>query len=248
MTKHCQHCNTDFVNQSTLTRHNNTKHADKIPAFIHHEHRCLICGTKFGRKDALRRHNLSTHTLDQKKRCQFCQVNFRRDYFPRHESTCARKYWAKFCRNADLTKGVRDDQSDEISRRQPIRREMSLDAPLFLAKAGDKGLRVVHEIDIDTRLASRAFDFVYVHCGETGDLESLSEAITAGFRHSVPIKPPEGLGVHRINHQFHKLFWLATSVGEYVCGETDINDEDNNRDTLLNCTRCRSRGRLARLR
>lgn len=114
---------------------------------------------------------------------------------------------------------------------------MSSDAPLVLAKAGDKGLRVVHDIDIDTRLASRAFDFVFVHCAETGHFESLSEAITSSFRHSVPIKPPEGLGVPH-TYPLDNLFWLATRVGEYVCGERDLNDEDYYGNILLDhvCT------------
>jgi ankyrin repeat protein len=164
------------------------------------------------------------------ERCQFCLEHFRKDYSAQHESRCARKYWAKFCRNASLTNGIRDDESDEVSRRPSVRRDMSTDAqPVPVT---ENGLRMVHEIDVDTQLASRAFNFVFQHCWNTGDVDSCLEAITISFRYGVPIdiEVPE-----EPSHcdQFIDVFWLAFRVGDYVRGKRNISDPDPQGDTLM---------------
>jgi hypothetical protein len=215
MLKHCQQCDRDFHNPSSLKRHAIAKHTP-----IRHEHQCSSCDAKFARKDALQRHISSRHKRDLMEQCQFCLEPFRKDYSARHEPRCARKYWAKFCRSAELTKEIRDERSNEINRRPPVQRDKSPDAEPIPAVGND--LRIVHEIDIDPRLASRAFDFVFQHCWDTGDVDSCLEAIAISFRHSVPIK-------FRSLHPggpFYYVSWLAIRVAACVRGDTGINEAD----------------------
>ena len=217
MTERCSHCNKEFVNSSTRNRHEIAIHTS-----VRHEHRCTTCGTEFARKDALRRHTRTKHTHELMQRCQFCLEDFRKDYFARHESRCAIKYWTKVCRNAELTNEIQDDQSIEINGRLPVRRDMSSDPQLDPA-SGNR-LRVVHEIDINVRLASEAFNVAFRHYWKTENIESCLEAITASFRLSVPIKSdPRGFS---FSDPFYDLSLLAQDVGEYIRGERDINDLD----------------------
>jgi ankyrin repeat protein len=211
--KHCEHCNKDFATPSSLTRHNNSKHTNQNPALARHEHRCPSCDARFARNETLQRHIRSKHTLELMERCQFCLKNFRKDYFAPHESRCARKYWAKVCSNAKLTREIQDDQSKEINRRPPVRQNVFPDA--------EHGLRVVHEMNVDNYLASRAFKFVFQHFYGISDVESCLEAIAMIFCHSIPIKMciPE-----QHPDPLKDLYWLAVRVEEYIRGDRDIND------------------------
>lgn len=230
----CKHCGKGFATPSSRKRHEKAQHTEKTTS-LDHKHPCPRCSARFARKETLQRHIGSKHTLKLMVRCQFCLENFRKDYFDRHESTCAKKYWANVCRIAELTKEIRPDRSNETNLRPPARRRILPDVePIPVA---DKGLRVVREIDVDMRLASRAFDFVFFHCAETGDVDSCLEAITASFRHNIPIKradPAEPLG----NATFWDLSSLAQDIGEYVRGERDINDRDVEGSTIMDlaCT------------
>jgi ankyrin repeat protein len=216
MTRHCPHCDEEFVNSSTLKRHNIAMHTEVRP-----QHRCTTCSTIYARKDALRRHTRTKHTQEQTGmiRCQFCQGNSRKDYFTRHEPTCARKYWVKVCRIAELTKEIRPDRSNETNLHPPVRWNILPDAEPD--SAADKGLRVVREIDIDTRLATKAFNHVFRHSMDTEDVTSCLEAIATSFRHNIPIKLGQSLLLQ--DDPWENLFWLAISVGEYARGEADIN-------------------------
>jgi ankyrin repeat protein len=225
----CKHCGKGFATPSSRKRHEKAQHTEKTTS-LDHKHPCPRCNARFPRNETLQRHIGSKHTLELMVRCQFCLENFRKDYFDRHESTCAKKYWANVCRIAELTKEIRPDRSNETNLCPPARRRILPDVePIPVA---DKGLRVVREIDVDMRLASRAFDFVFFHCAETGDVDSCLEAITASFRHNVPIKradPAEPLG----NATFYELSSLAQDIGKYVRGERDINDRDVEGSTIM---------------
>jgi ankyrin repeat protein len=226
--KHCQHCNKDFATPSSLKRHIIAKHADETSAVIRHVHRCPSCNINFARNETLQRHIGSKHTRELMKTCQFCQENFRDDYFFDHESTCARRYWAKFCRNASLIKRVRNDQSDEINRRPW---ELSID--VRPVPATENGLRVVHEINIDLRLASKAFTSTYMHFLGNGSFDSCLEAITISFRHGVLIDPWCQDEPPPQCRSFHDVNWLALNVGCYVRGYRNINDPDPRGYTLM---------------
>jgi ankyrin repeat protein len=222
--KHCEHCNKDFATPSSLTRHNNSKHTNQNPALARHEHRCPSCDARFARNETLQRHIRSRHTLELMERCQFCLENFRKDYFAWHESRCARKYWTKVCSNAKLTREIQDDQSKEINRRPPVRQNVFPDA--------EHGLRVVHEVNVDNYLASRAFKFVFQHFYGIRDVESCLEAIALSFCHSIPIKTciPE-----QYPDPLKDFYRLAVSVEEYVRGDRNINDPDVYGVTLMDC-------------
>jgi ankyrin repeat protein len=216
MVEHCQHCNKQFVNPSTLKRHNIAIHTG-----VRHEHRCTSCGTKFAREDALRRHTRTKHTLELMERCQFCLENFRKDYFARHKSRCGRKYWAKVCNHTSLTNQIQGGHLND-SNGSAVWRNISPDAEPV--PATESSLRVVREIDIDVRLASEAFDVLFLHCWNTENIESCLEAITTSLRLSVPINtdspdydeiPP--------GDEFNFLAFLAHSSGEVVRGERDTN-------------------------
>jgi ankyrin repeat protein len=220
--KHCQHCKKDFATPSSLKRHIIAKHAETIPALVRHEHRCTSCDAGFARNETLQRHVRSKHTLELMERCQFCLENFRKDYFARHKSRCATKYWAKVCGNAELTKEIQDGQSTEINGHLPVRRDMSPDAQLIPA-TGSR-LRVVHEIFINVRLASEAFNVAFRHYWKAGNIESCLEAITASLRLSVPIKPdPREFALF---YPFFRSSFLAEAIGRYVRGENDVNLAD----------------------
>jgi ankyrin repeat protein len=162
------------------------------------------------------------------ERCQFCLEHFRKDYSAQHEPRCAKKYWDKVCRNAELTKESRYNQSSEINRCPPVRRDTSPDADPIPATRN--GLRVVHEIDIDTRLASMAFKSVFLHFWGTGDVDFCLEAIAISFRHRVPIELPRPA----LDVPFHNVFWLAVNVANYhVLGDEKINDLDPRGLTLM---------------
>jgi hypothetical protein len=217
MTERCQHCNKQFVNPSTLKRHNIAIHTG-----VRHEHRCTSCGTKFAREDALRRHTRTKHTLELMERCQFCLENFRKDYFARHKSRCGRKYWAKVCNHASLTNQIQGGHSND-SNGSAVWRNMSPDAEPV--PATESNLRVVREIDIDVRLASEAFDVLFLHCWNTENIESCLEAITASLRLSVPIQPLSNAPDDSpLFDPFRGLFFLARHIGEVVRGERGIND------------------------
>jgi hypothetical protein len=228
MRKHCQQCDREFHNPSSLKRHVIAKHTP-----IRHEHQCSSCDVKFARKDALQRHISSKHKRDSMERCQFCLGHFRKDYSAQHEPRCARKYWAKFCRNASLTNGIRDDQSNEINRRPLVLRDISPDAEPIPAVGN--GLRVVHEIDIDTRLASRAFKLMFQHFWEKGDDDSCLEAIAIAFCHGVPIFPPDLKESDKLPlpDPFQDVFWLVLNVGRHVRGGMNIIDPDTRQYTLM---------------
>jgi ankyrin repeat protein len=227
MVNHCKHCNRNFATPSSLKRHDKTQHTDKTG----HKHSCPRCNAKFARNETLSRHFHSKHTLELMERCQFCLEHFREDYSARHEYTCAKKYWAKFCRNASLTKVIRDDQPNEINRRPPVRRNMSPDAEPIPAVGN--GLPVVHEIDVDTRLASSAFNFMFGHLMDTGSVDSCLEAIAISFRHNVPIHLCWGQEEPPRCDPSDDIFWLALNVGHYVCGDKNINDPDPSGYTLM---------------
>ena len=231
--KHCQHCNKDFATPSSLTRHNIAKHPGKTSAAVRHDHRCSSCNAKFARNETLQRHIRSKHTLELMKQCQFCLENFRDDYFDRHQSSCAKKYWAKVCNNASLTNQIQSGRSIDFS--GPAARLNTFpDAQPI--PAAENCLRVVHEIDINVRLVLEAFDLVFLHCRKTGDVDSCLEAITASFRLSIPIKPRiREVYVYDI---FVNMFWLAQRLGEYVRGERKLNDGDVNGDTLMDLACC----------
>ncbi|KAM0690741.1 hypothetical protein Q7P36_009510 [Cladosporium allicinum] len=241
---HCQDCKKDFATPSSLKRHNLAIHADKTPALVRHEHRCRDCNATFPRRETLRRHIGSKHTRELMKRCQFCLENFRDDYFDRHQSKCARKYWAKVCNNASLTNQIQSGQSIDFSR--PAARPSTFPDAQPIS-AAENSLRVVHEIDINVRLALEAFDLMFLHCRKTGDVDSCLEAITASFRLIVPIEPHirdfHILDFHirdlSIYEPFLNLLWLAQDIGEYVRGKRNINDEDKEGQTLMDLA-CRA--------
>jgi ankyrin repeat protein len=89
---------------------------------------------------------------------------------------------------------------------------------------------VVHEMNVDNYLASRAFKFVFQHFYGISDVESCLEAIVMSFCHSIPIKMciPE-----QHPDTLEDLYWLAVRVEEYVRGDRDINDFDVYGVTLM---------------
>lgn len=102
---------------------------------------------------------------------------------------------------------------------------MSPDAQLIPLTGNS--LRVVHEINFDTHLASQTFSLVFLHCWNTGNIESCLEAITASLRLSVPIHPQLlDSDVFPLGDPFEFLSDLAHSIGEVVRGERDINGGD----------------------
>jgi hypothetical protein len=161
-------------------------------------------------------------------RCQFCLENFREDYFALHETRCGRRYWVQVCKNAKLTELIQDDQSNEINM-LAVRRDTSPNSqPVY---APEDELRILYEIDIDMRLASKAFDLVFLHCWKTRNIESCQEAIAASFLMGIPIgtqhlETPE-------HDLFYYLFLLAKSIGRWIRGETNINDDDFYGNTVL---------------
>lgn len=226
--KQCKHCNKNLANASSLTRHVIAKHPDKTTS-PPREHACPHCNAKFPRNETLQRHIGSKHTQERMERCQFCLKNFRKDYFAQHESGCARKYWTTICRNADLTtnqnQGFQSNGVDGPS----VQRDLSPDVQLV--PATENSLCVVHEININTRLASKAFNIALDHCEEPGGVEWCLEALTASFCHGIPIEPhPRNISWFG---QVNALFRLAESVGECIRGEVDISDEDEDGYTLL---------------
>lgn len=226
MTRHCQHCDKEFATPSSLKRHIIAKHTG-----IRHEHPCASCGAHFARKDALHRHISSRHKRELMERCHFCLEHFRKDYFDRHESTCAKKYCAKVCRNAELTEDIRHDQSNEINRRPLIRREILPDAEPIPAAEND--LRVVHEIDLDTRLAAKALYLVFLHCWDTGNVESCLETIAISLRLGVPIDGEDHFLIFAEGSHCDDLVSFANCIGRYVRGETAINHPNVNGLTMM---------------
>jgi ankyrin repeat protein len=234
MANNCQRCNKDFATPSSLTRHNIAKHPGNTSTAVRHGHQCSSCNAKFVRKETLQRHIGSKHTRQLMKRCQFCLENFREDYFHRHQWRCARKYWTKVCNNASLTSQIQSGQSIDFSG-PAARRNTFPDAQPI--PAAEDCLRVVHEIDINVRLVSDAFDLMFLHCRNIGDIDSCLEAITASLRLSVPIEPDiRELSLH---DPFLDLLWLALAIGKYVRGKRNINDEDADGDTLMDLA-CRA--------
>jgi ankyrin repeat protein len=224
--KHCQHCDKDFATPSSLKRHIIAKHTENTSALDRHDHRCSRCNAGFARNETLQRHYHSKHTLELMIRCPFCLENYRIDYYERqHRWRCARKYWAKLCKSAKLSNRNQNAQSDGVVVRPATRRDVFADdAQPFLAT--DDSLRIVHEINVDTRLTYEAFGLVFLHCWNTGDIDSCLEAITASFRYRVPMEPHDyGLAA---NDPFFILYLLALRVGSFVGGErsiSDLNDE-----------------------
>jgi hypothetical protein len=228
--KHCQQCKKDFATPSSHRRHMTAKHADTISTAVRPDHRCLSCDARFARNETLQRHIRSKHTLELMVRCQFCLENFRKDYFARHESRCAIRYWAKVCRNSELINEIQDGQCTEINWRPLVRRDMYPDAQLIPATGSI--LRVVHEIDINVRLASEAFNVAFRHYQKTGNIESCLEAISTSLCLSIPIEPDQ-CGF-RLFDPFVNLYFLAQYIGEYVRGEEEhINAADDKGSLLM---------------
>ena len=228
--KHCQQCKKDFATASSHRRHMTAKHADTISTAVRPDHRCLSCDARFARNETLQRHIRSKHTLELMVRCQFCLENFRKDYFARNESRCAIRYWAKVCKNSELINEIQDGQSTEINGCPLLRRDMSPDAQLIPATGSI--LRVVHEIDINVRLASEAFNVAFRHYQKTGNIESCLEAISTSLRLSIPIEPDQ-CGFCRFD-PFVNLYFLAQYIGEYVRGEEEhINAADDKGSLLM---------------
>jgi hypothetical protein len=230
--KHCQHCDRNFATPSSLKRHNIAKHQENTSALARHDHRCPRCNAGFARNETLQRHIRSKHTLELMERCQFCLENFRKDYFARHKSRCGRKYWAKVCNHASLTNQIQGGHSNDFNG-SAILRNMSPDAQLIPPTGSS--LRVVQEINIDVRLASKAFDVLFLQCWNTGNIDSCLEAITASLHLSVPLgTDPHELYEFSLFDPFCNLFFLAQFIGEYVRGERDINDEDGDGSLVMN--------------
>jgi ankyrin repeat protein len=131
------------------------------------------------------------------------------------------KYWAKVCTNADLTIGIRHDGYNEISRRTAVRRDVFSGAQPI--PAADNGLRVMHEIDIDMRLASRAFDFVFLRFKDARDVDSCLEAIKICLQLRLPIHDVEYRHGDFYDYIFNGLSFFASCIRHHVRGERAIN-------------------------
>ena len=217
---HCQHCSRDFATPSSLKRHINAKHKGNSWTLARHEHQCSRCDAHFARKETLQRHFGSKHNRQSMEQCQFCSESFRNDYLSQHICRCARRYWAKVCKNANLISCYQDDQSNGNNTAM-VRLDTS--SIVQLSHGTKNSFRVVHEIIIDMRLALMAFRLVYLHCYQSRDVESCLEAITASFRMGLPIEFYLQIPFY---HPFHGLSRLANGVGRYIRGDLDINDND----------------------
>jgi ankyrin repeat protein len=226
----CKHCGKGFATPSSCRRHEKAQHTEKTTS-LDHKHPCPRCNSRFARNETLQRHIRSKHTLELMERCQFCLENFRKDYFARHESRCARKYCAKVCRNAELTEDMGRDQSNEINRRPLIRRDILPDAEPIPAAEHD--LRVVHEIDLDTRLAAKALNLVFLHCWDTRNVESCLETIAISLRLGVPIDVEDHFLSFFEDSYRDDLVSFANCIGRYVQGEAAIDHPNINGLTMM---------------
>lgn len=88
MPHHCAHpdCvdSKPFTRQSSLIRHQRTKHACSAQA------QCSICQSVFSRPDLLKRHRDEKHGSSHRA-CGTCGKSFRKDYLASHTKTCSER-------------------------------------------------------------------------------------------------------------------------------------------------------------
>jgi ankyrin repeat protein len=158
---------------------------------------------------------------------------------PQHRATCARRYWRRIEQHASLDDSIGLEQSKSRLYFSPLsppneKEEGNLHfRNVEPSEAPDKiqNLRIVHENTFDARLAADALSESLLWFEGTGNVEAYKTALVTTLRLNITINNLER-PVKKLDC-FIPLFWLASHIDQLARGDQQINDLDDDSETIL---------------